>query len=319
LKIPDAPKRIYYIGDLSLLNEANNIAIVGARKANLYAKHFTNSLINSLSSYPAVIVSGGAQGIDLTAHVAALENAMPTIIVLGSGILASQFDMNSFFIKKLKETKGSLIISEFEPYAVAQRWTFASRNRLIAALAKSTVIIQAATESGSLITAKYALKYKKKLFAFSAQGLGTNFSGNYELLNSQKAKYLNSAEDLIKEHFSETDTLHAVSSQKKMNEVSELNIDGGNENDENAEIVAMQQSHKIRLKSSEPKTKETACMNNSALTNLLALIDSGVHSFEHLKIKAEINPTTLSMLLSLLEVKGKIGRAINGEFFRIAG
>jgi hypothetical protein len=104
-----------------------------------------------------------------------------------------------------------------------------------------------------------------------------------------------------------------------MNEVSELNIDGGNENDENAEIAAMQQSHKIRLKSSEPKTKETACMNNSALTNLLALIDSGVHSFEHLKIKAEINPTTLSMLLSLLEVKGKIGRAINGEFFRIAG
>jgi hypothetical protein len=54
-------------------------------------------------------------------------------------------------------------------------------------------------------------------------------------------------------------------------------------------------------------------------SKILTLIESGIHSFEHLKIKADINPTTLSMLLSLLEVKGKIGRAVNGEFFRIAG
>ena len=162
--INDAPKKLYYIGDIELLNEANNIAIVGARSADLYAKHFTSSLVKALSRYPAIIVSGGAKGIDMTAHVAALENSMPTIIVLGSGILASQLDMNSFFIKKLRETKGSLIISEFEPFAVAQRWTFAYRNRLIAALSRSTVLIQAAKESGSLITAKYALKYKKNLF-----------------------------------------------------------------------------------------------------------------------------------------------------------
>jgi predicted Rossmann fold nucleotide-binding protein DprA/Smf involved in DNA uptake len=69
------------------------------------------------------------------------------------------------------------------------------------------------------------------------------------------------------------------------------------ETDENAENGVVQRSH----------------------SKILTLIESGIRSFEHLKIKAEINPTTLSMLLSLLEVKGKIGRAINGEFFRIAG
>ena len=300
-RIIDAPKKLYYIGDIELLNEANNIAIVGARNADLYAKHFTNSLVKSFSSYPAVIVSGGAKGIDMTAHVAALENSMPTIIVLGTGILASQFDMNSFFIKKLRETKGSLIISEFEPFAAAQRWTFAYRNRLIAALSRSTVLIQAAKESGSLITAKYALKYKKNLFAFSAQGLNANFAGNHELLNSGKAKFLNSAEDIISEQFPSflLNSCSGTLAKPKYHE------DDGNtlmrqslsKTDENVENGVMQPSH----------------------SKILTLIESGIHSFEHLKIKAEINPTTLSMLLSLLEVKGKIGRAINGEFFRIAG
>jgi DNA processing protein len=286
--IIDAPKKLHYIGDIELLNEANNIAIVGARNADLYAKHFTNSLVKALSLYPAVIVSGGAKGIDMTAHVAALENSMPTIIVLGSGILASQFDMNSFFIKKLRETKGSLIISEFEPFAPAQRWTFAYRNRLIAALSRSTVLIQAAKESGSLITAKYALKYKKNLFAFSAQGLNPNFAGNYELLESGKAKSLNSAEDVIFQQFPSLirGTLLRTAAEPA---------------------------------SSSLRQSQDALIKNTKTDALLALIESGIHSFEHLKIKAEINPTTLSMLLSMLEVKGKIGRAINGEFFRIAG
>jgi DNA processing protein len=213
---------------------------------------------------------------------------MPTIIVLGSGILASQFDMNSFFIKKLRETKGSLIISEFEPFAPAQRWTFAYRNRLIAALSRSTVLIQAAKESGSLITAKYALKYKKNLFAFSAQGLNPNFAGNYELLESGKAKSLNSAEDVIFQQFPSLirGTLLRTAAEPA---------------------------------SSSLRQSQDALIKNTKTDALLTLIESGIHSFEHLKIKAEINPTTLSMLLSMLEVKGKIGRAINGEFFRIAG
>ncbi|MBU6197024.1 MAG: DNA-processing protein DprA [Cyanobacteria bacterium REEB446] len=300
-RIIDAPKKLYYIGDIELLNEANNIAIVGARNADLYAKHFTNSLVKSFSSYPAVVVSGGAKGIDMTAHVAALENSMPTIIVLGAGILASQFDLNSFFIKKLRETKGSLIISEFEPFAAAQRWTFAYRNRLIAALSKSTVLIQAAKESGSLITAKYALKYKKNLFAFSAQGLNSNFAGNHELLNSGKAKFLNSAEDIISEQFpsllSNSCSENLAKSKYYEDDANTLMHQSRCETHENADNGVMQPSH----------------------SKILTLIESGIHSFEHLKIKAEINPTTLSMLLSLLEVKGEIGRAINGEFFRIAG
>ena len=287
-QIVDAPRQLYYIGDISLLNEANNISIVGARNADLYAKHFTNSLVKALSPYPAVIVSGGAKGIDMTAHTAALENSMPTIIVLATGILASQFDMNSFFIKKLRETKGSLIISDFEPFAAAQRWTFAYRNRLIAALSKSTVLIQAALKSGSLITAKYALKYRKNLFAFSAKGLNLNFAGNHELLDSGKAKALNSSEDIISQQFSPL----LISHSKVPPETVLLD----------------------KLKSSKEP------FNNKILAEaLLILIESGIHSFEHLKTKAEINPTTLSMLLSFLEVKGKIGRAINGDFFRIAG
>jgi len=148
------------------------------------------------SSQSHSIVSGGARGVDMAAHVSALENALPTVIVLGSGILASQFDLNSYFIQKLRGTPGALLVSEFPPLMPAQRWTFAYRNRLIAALSQVTVVIQACDKSGSLITADYARRYKKKLFSLNANLLNPDFSGNKYLIESGKALPLSSYRDI---------------------------------------------------------------------------------------------------------------------------
>lgn len=199
LNISAPPKKIYYLGDIGSFSEKRAVAIVGSRRASKASKAFTASFVRDLSLYSqerCFIVSGGARGVDMAAHVTALENALPTVIVLGSGILASQFDLNSYFIQKLKATPGALLISEFPPLMSAQRWTFAYRNRLIAALSRVTVVIQACDKSGSLITAEYARRYKKKIFSYSADLSSPDFSGNRTLIESEKALPLSSYRDI---------------------------------------------------------------------------------------------------------------------------
>lgn len=196
--LKNAPEKFYYIGDINSLNCESCISIVGARRSTLYGKHLTRSLVQSLANFNTTIVSGAALGIDQEAHFAALENKLNTVLILGSGLLESHLDLNSFFIKRVMENPKNLIISEFEPNFKAQKWTYAHRNRLIAALSKATILVQAAAKSGSLITAKYAEKLEKPLYTFATELDKPAFAANKFLLDSLAAKSINSIEEFTK-------------------------------------------------------------------------------------------------------------------------
>jgi len=281
-KIPQPPKKIYFMGDISSLEESSNLGIVGARKAALDSKHLLNTLIKDIAKFKPCIVSGGATGIDMTAHVAALENSLATIIVLGSGILSSKFDLNSFFIKKLRENPKSLIISEFEPLMHAERWTFAYRNRLIAALSQSLLVVQAAKSSGSLITADYALKYKKNLYTLDITG--DLFSGNQDLINSGKASPIKSSTELI----------------------SILSKEEPLEENENKKMAVPLASYQIA------KAKNT----KNLYSDILDLLGSNICSFDYLQSSLEYDAKELGSILSKMEIKGIIYRNNQGNFLK---
>jgi len=281
-KIPQPPKKIYFMGDISSLEESSNLGIVGARKAALDSKHLLNTLIKDIAKFKPCIVSGGATGIDMTAHVAALENSLATIIVLGSGILSSKFDLNSFFIKKLRENPKSLIISEFEPLMHAERWTFAYRNRLIAALSQSLLVVQAAKSSGSLITADYALKYKKNLYTLDITG--DLFSGNQDLINSGKASPIRSSTELIS----------ILSKEKPLEE------------NENKKMAVPLASYQIA------KAKNT----KNLYSDILDLLGSNICSFDYLQSSLEYDAKELGSILSKMEIKGIIYRNNQGNFLK---
>ncbi len=281
-KIPQPPKKIYFMGNISSLEESSNLGIVGARKAALDSKHLLNRLIKDIAKFKPCIVSGGATGIDMTAHVAALENSLATIIVLGSGILSSKFDLNSFFIKKLRENPKSLIISEFEPLMHAERWTFAYRNRLIAALSQSLLVVQAAKSSGSLITADYALKYKKNLYTLDITG--DLFSGNQDLINSGKASPIRSSTELI----------------------SILSKEEPLEENENKKIAVPLASYQIA------KAKNT----KNLYSDILDLLGSNICSFDYLQSSLEYDAKELGSILSKMEIKGIIYRNNQGNFLK---
>lgn len=160
--IPDAPLYLYVRGELKS-GDANAVAVVGTRNPTYYGKSVTGRLAGELAAAGVTIVSGMARGIDTEAHRAALAAAGRSIAVLGCGIDTAYPPENKGLMQDL--TKAGAVITEYPFGTKPEAGYFPARNRIISGLARGVVIIEATGDSGSLITARYALEQKRKLFA----------------------------------------------------------------------------------------------------------------------------------------------------------
>ncbi|HVF38344.1 MAG TPA: DNA-processing protein DprA [Gemmatimonadaceae bacterium] len=170
------PKRLYAIGSLSALTPPC-VAIVGTRDPTGYGLRMTRSIATGLSRAGVAIVSGLARGIDAAAHRAVLEAEGRTVAVLGTGVdvpyPASHRELHSLIGEK------GLLISENAPGSAAYVGAFPKRNRIIAAVASVTIVVEAPAKSGALLTAEQALLLGRVLAAVpgpidSPQSAGSN-------------------------------------------------------------------------------------------------------------------------------------------------
>lgn len=160
--IPEAPFFLFYKGDLSLLDK-HCIAIVGSRMPTNYGRRMTEKFTSFLAKNGLVIVSGLAYGIDSIAHRQTLNEDGKTVAVLGSGFNNIYPPEHHDLANQIAE-KG-LILTEYCPSTKATRYTFPSRNRIIAGLSDGVLITEASIKSGTLYTRDYALDYGKDVFA----------------------------------------------------------------------------------------------------------------------------------------------------------
>jgi DNA processing protein len=151
------PPRLYYDGkwDRKLFDKC--VAVVGSRRMTQYGLQVVEKLVPKLVDDGWTIVSGMMYGVDQAAHKICQECGGKTIAVLGWGIKNSEETRE--FVKK-----GGLAISEWEDQLGAL-WTFPRRDRIMAALASEIYIVEAALKSGSLITAEWGIKLKRKIVA----------------------------------------------------------------------------------------------------------------------------------------------------------
>lgn len=180
LRLNDAPPLLYVIGDPQLLNFPIGISIVGARNASINGRKIASKIAYELTNNHIMIISGMARGIDSAAHKGAMyaQNQQgPTIAVLGTGVDVAYPLENKDLYSQIA-TQG-VIISELPLGSEAQIQNFPRRNRLVSALGCGTLVVEATTHSGSLITARLALEQGKDIFAIpgspqDARALGPN-------------------------------------------------------------------------------------------------------------------------------------------------
>lgn len=180
-EIGASPKILYYRGNLDALSYKHAVAIVGTRRCSEYGREATHNITKKLARAGLTIISGLARGIDTYAHQTALECGTPTIAVLGTGVDDKSLypKQNLKLAHKIIES-GGLIISEYEEGTQGFPGNFPARNRIVAALSDAIIIIEAPIKSGALITAEFAKKYNKKVYAvpgsiFSRLSGGTNY------------------------------------------------------------------------------------------------------------------------------------------------
>jgi DNA processing protein len=197
LEPPDAPSMLYLRGDSSHLRRIQTdpaVAVVGSRRASPYGLEVARALGRELSACGVVVVSGMAFGIDSAAHEGALEGAGLTVAVLGSG--ADQPYPRSKRSLYTRIASSGLIASELPPGQTPFRWCFPARNRIIAALARMTVVVEGTDNSGSLITARFAADLGKEVGAVPGQITSSVASGPNQLL-ADGACLVRSAADVL--------------------------------------------------------------------------------------------------------------------------
>lgn len=160
----DMPKQLWLRGEADLTTLLTNaVAIVGARAATAYGSDVASRMGNGLASKGYTVVSGGAYGIDAMAHWGALSGTEPTIAVLATGVDVAYPKAHDRLFERIA-TEG-LLVSEYEPGASPRPNRFLARNRIVAALTKGTVVVEAGLRSGSLNTARRAKEMGRLVMA----------------------------------------------------------------------------------------------------------------------------------------------------------
>ncbi len=176
--LSDAPDEIRIVGKLPDLARA--ISIVGTRLADDEALDFTHSLARTLAFEGVVVISGGAVGIDRAAHEGALGGGGRTVVVLPIGFDQPYPDANHDLFERV--VRAGCLLTEVPDGTDMQKGRFLTRNRLVAALGRSTVVVQAPARSGALSTARCAKALGRRVFVTPASPWDPRGSGNLTLL-----------------------------------------------------------------------------------------------------------------------------------------
>ena len=194
-EIYDPPPVLYVRGELREEDELA-VAIVGSRKTTPYGKWMTEKMGQELARHGITIVSGMARGIDSHAHWGALSGGGRTIAVLGSGVDVVYPPENRNLYKRIIDQ--GAVLSEFPMGSPPEGGHFPKRNRIISGLSIGVVVVQAGMESGSLITANYALEQGREVFAVPGN-VGSDSSRGTHHLIKDGAKLVESSEDILEE------------------------------------------------------------------------------------------------------------------------
>lgn len=196
LKNIHKPPKVLYVNGSFEKEDKIAVAIVGSRRASRYGLETSERLGYELALRGVTIVSGMARGIDSAAHKGALRAKGRTIAVMGSGHDYIYPPENKDLYKQIAQS--GAVVSEFENDIAPLAQNFPIRNRIISGLGLGLVVVEAAKNSGALITADFALEQGREIFAVPGNVSSLTSAGAHDLINDG-AKLVQTADDIIEE------------------------------------------------------------------------------------------------------------------------
>ena len=274
--------------------DAGAVAIVGSRKPSLYGVRLAEKAAEAAVKGGKTVISGLARGIDTESHRAALKYGGRTIAVLGTGINVIYPEENVGLAEEIKHS--GVVISQFPPDTPPIGRNFPIRNETVAKMCGSLVLVQAAVKSGSLITARLALEYGKKVFVCPGEIGDPLFEGSYNFLK----KYRNRRNLKI---------LFDFGMLTENNEFSSWNQELFSQEKEN--FPAEKQSGKAVQ---EEKKELQLDGNEKIVYNIIKSNPSGI-DFDTLTVLSGIGAAELPAVLLTLVLTGAVSE-LNGKIYK---
>lgn len=282
------PIVLYYIGNISEIDDNVAIAIVGTRDSTAYTDKITQSLSHDLAKAGAIIVSGCAVGIDSAAHAGALKAKGRTIGVLACGI-AVNYPIQSHDLKVAMVKNNGALISELPPYTKTNAQYFRIRNRLIAGLSLGVLLTHTPMISGSLLTAEHALEQGKEVYCVPPCDITSReFMGVMRYIRDGSS-VVSCAEDILMDFY-----VQYAHKLKKSEIISDYIL--------NAEAVSndiVKNKKKKIIKKEKVKTEEKNSKDDTKAEDIKQTKDNDEKKKEKLKLISSLDQTQMKIYNSI--------------------
>ena len=306
LALADVPPVVYLSGGpdrLAELTRSPVITMVGTRTPSRYAAEVAYELGRGLAAAGVTVVSGLAMGIDAAAHRGALAGGGRPIGVLAGGVDISYPKANRALQAQVAE--GGVLVSELPPGTRPLRWSFPARNRIMAALGRLVVVVEAAESSGTLITAEFAVQLGREVGAVPGQVTARLAAGSNRLLR-EGAAVIRSPQDAL-------DELLGVGSGAEP-EPASTGAGLGPAEPEPREKAALRDATRSRRGERDARAEPL----EPSLRRVLDLVENG-EPVDAIGRETGLGPGRARAALGRLELMGLIGRDGFAGYFRALG
>ena len=313
-EINNPPAVLYVKGNLPKIDDEILIAIVGTREPSVYGKNVAFNFGYNLGVEGVIVVSGGALGIDSAAQHGAIMAGGKVISVLGCGFNCRYPIKN----EKLREStaKNGALISEYPPNVPAIPRNFPIRNRIISALSLGILVVEAGEKSGALITADFAKKQNKDIFAIPGN-INSNYSIGPNKLIQNGAKLVTKVEDILYKY--KASFLHTEEYKKDL--LVDKKLNGSNyrkmevilENENSVNNLGKNKLKNLNLISYQ-NNKELSKLSKNSLLVYNQLSD-GPLTLDDLVLKTDLNISEVIEITTELEILGLI-KSIPGGMYQ---
>lgn len=277
LKTIQVPPKVLFLEGRSELLHRPQLAIVGSRNPSTAGSEWARYFARELAALGWVITSGLAQGIDARAHLGALEVKGQTIAVLGSGLERIYPKRHQRLSQDIAQA--GLLVSEYPPTTPPLAQYFPARNRIINGLAVGVLVIEATLQSGSLITARFALQEGRQVYALPGS-LHNPLSRGCHFLIKEGAKLVETIEDILEE------------------------------------TAGFASWYGAKIEQNKTITKKKEAILDKKTEDLLNTVDFSPTTFNAILTRTGLTVTEVSVILMALELKGLV-RLQNGGYERV--